>query len=116
MHQTVEAPSPVRTDEVDVGIVGCLTPSLEGPVGRLSEVDLRPGLLVLAGAAQDEKLVDHLREPVHLRHPRIEPLGSWVAVRGHVAHLLELQPQPGERRTQLVGGVGDEVALTAKQP
>ena len=67
------------------------------------------GLLVLAGAAQDQKLVDHLREPVHLGQPRVEPLGSRSSVGRRLAQLLELQPQPGQRRAQLVGGVGDEV-------
>ena len=69
------------------------------------------GQFVLAGAAEDQQLVDDLREPVDLAHRRVElALGRRVAA-GAFAQALQPQPQPGQRRPQLVGGVGDEVLL-----
>ncbi len=47
--------------------------------------------------------------------PASSRLARGSLVRRRLADLLELQPQPGERRAQLMRGVGDEVALAAEQ-
>ena len=67
-----------------------------------------------AGLAQDQQLGDHAREAVDLRpaRPRSAPRGP-VGGRGR---LLQPQAQPGQRRAQLVRGVGDEVALRVDHP
>ncbi len=54
------------------------------------------------------------RQPVHLRHAAVE-LGAHVRVGGLGVRLLQAQPQAGERRAQLVGGIGDEVALARER-
>ena len=92
-----------------------LAPALGGALGRFAEVDGRRGQLVLARPAQDQQLVDDRREPVDLSRCGIELARTPGPPRETLAEPLERQAQAGERRAQLMRGVGDEVLLDAQQ-
>ena len=69
----------------------------------------------LATAAQNEQL---LRPCARAGRPRRSQRRSRASAGPEAERLglLQPQPQPGQRRPQLMRGVGDEVALRAEQP
>ena len=67
-----------------------------------------------AGLAQHQQLGDHAREPIDLAQRAVDLLDGGTGRRRR--GLLQPQPQPGQRRPQLVRGVGDEVALRVDHP
>ena len=83
--------------EPDSRLVGGLLPPLPCAIGGLCDVELLARRLALAGAAEDEQLVDDLRETIHLPDPGVDLIPA-VAVGGVLAKLLELEANPGERR------------------
>ena len=67
-----------------------------------------------ARLAQDQQLRDHARQSIHLLQRALDLLDGRPV--GGRRRLLEPQPQPGQRRAQLVRRVGDEVALRVDHP
>ena len=100
----------------DARLTGRLAPSPHGLVYRSRDVDLIRGHLPLARAAQYEQLVDDRGEPVDLLEARVELCHPRVLGWKPVAQLLELESNAGERRSQLVGGIGDEFLLASQEP
>ena len=86
-----------------------------GAAGGVGEVDPLGGRVGLAGLGEQQQLGDHRGEPVDLGERAVDLL-LGVAVARDGARLLEPQPQAGQRRAQLVRGVGDELALAVDQP
>src|SRR5207244_43775 len=95
------------------GLVG--SPLESGHDGREQLVGLealhakrKPPALV---ACDQEKVVGELRQPVHLFHRSPERLPELVCRLTVAQTELELGPEQGQRRAQLVARVRDEVAL-----
>jgi len=82
---------------------------------QLGQREPLAGGRALAGAAELEQLVDHQREPVELLERGVELLVDR-RLAALAPRRLDAQPQPRQRRAQLVRRVGDEVALRAHQP
>ena len=80
---------------------------------REERADLEPAtshrLGPAVGAGQHEQAVDEAGQPLGLRDGVLE-VGGGVAV-GFGLEVLEPQPQPGQRRAELVGRIGDEGLL-----
>ena len=70
---------------------------------------------MLAGTAEDEKLVDDQGQPIDLRHRRLELSRDAIVPAKSIRQGLEPQPQAGQGGPQLMGRIGDEVLLDAKQ-
>ena len=86
------------------------------PIGRLRRRRTPRPALALARATQDQQLVDDLREAIDLAgYPR-RAQSRRGRPRELVTKLLELQADPGERRAQLMRGIGHEVLLASEQP
>ena len=84
-------------------------PALVGPLGRARERDRPRRRRLVALARERQQRGQQPREPLDLELGRLE-LRLGVAARLG-ARRLEPQAQPGQRRAQLVRGVGDELAL-----
>src|SRR5204862_323892 len=72
--------------------------------------------LPLVGAGQEQEVLDQALHPHDL--PAYEALHPAHVVHGHLGlarQHLELAPDHGQRRAQLVRGVGDEPALAAER-
>ena len=99
--------------ERDALRVGVAPPTGERRLRRLAGIDrLRLGV-ALARAAQHEELVDRAREAVDLPRPLLELARGGVRQTGSL-RLLETQAQTRKRGPELVGCVGDELALGGK--
>ncbi len=99
----------------DLARLGGGTPALHARADGAGQVDALALQLAVLAAAQHEQLVDDRRETVDLGGPGVE-LGGDPGANSRGARLLQTQPQRGQRRAQLMGGVGDELALGADQP
>ena len=102
--------------QLDPALGGARLPALDRAPRRGAEVEPLAGQFVLAGAAEDQQLVDDQREAVDLAHRRLDVGRRRVVATELFAERLEPQPQSGQRRPQLMGGVGDEVLLHPQQP
>ena len=100
--------------ELDCSLVGGLLPPLQRAIGRRRDVELLAWRLALASAAEDEQLVDDLRETIHLPDPGIDLIPP-LTLGGVLAKLLELQANPRQGRAELVGSVRDELLLPAQE-
>lgn len=101
-----------REHELDVVLGGVDAPAVAGTSRRVTRVDLFGGVVVLACLAELEQFVDRPCEPIDLAHADVQLLAGAGRERQH-AGFLDAQSQPGQWRTQLVGGVGDELLLAA---
>ena len=116
---TGDAPCPATGPGTDTQLAsGCgrgRPEALRGALDGRRRVARRGDPLALARAAELEQLGDDLREPVDLAAAPASRSSAWTGVTASRARLLEAQPQPGERRAQLMRGVRDELALGGEQ-
>ena len=66
----------------------------------------------MLGARQEQQAVDELRQPAHLGECPLDVVGLVVLPLG--LEVLEAQPERGQGRAELVGGVRDERLLRAQ--
>ena len=96
--------------QVDVVLGSDGDPALERGLARGGEGERRDRGRPLALAREREQVRHGAREALGLALARLEVAAERVVL-GLQARGLEPQAQAGERRAELVGGVGDEVAL-----
>ena len=97
-HDAGIAVAPVYEREPSLGRLWLPAPSCSR--SQVGDVDSRCGGRALARPAENQQLVDGMRQAVELRSRGVS-LGAGFRDRS-VSWLLESEAQPGERRTQLV--------------
>ena len=100
--------------EVAPSCLGIGLPSLRAAARRFGEIEHCARGPALATAAENEELVDRVRQPVDLGDRGVELVRRRT--RSQRLGLLQPQTQTRERRPELVRGIGDEVALGTEQP